>query len=292
MNWFNKLERKFGRYAIKNLMHYIVILYGIGLLLWMTSPYIYLKWLCLDAAAIMRGQVWRLFTFLLYPPALASWQVGGSLLGGAQSILELLIAVIVLRVYYNLGRVLENVWGSFRFNLFFFTGIAGQILAALVAWLVFGQPILMTTGYLNASLFLAFAVCFPEMEFLLFFALPVKAKWLAVLEAFLYLYDFIKGSASMRCAILISLANVIIFFLLTRNYKRYSPREIKRRNDFKKSIKIQPKGTSRHKCAVCGRTENDGGDLEFRYCSKCEGDYEYCQDHLYTHQHVTGGKNS
>lgn len=291
MNWINKLERKFGRYAIRNLMHYIVILYAVGLLLWMVEPRIYYNWLRLDPGAIMRGQVWRLLTFLLFPPALANWQVG-SVMGGMLSMMELLIAVIILRLYYNLGQVLENVWGSFRFNLFFFTGIVGQILAVMVSWLAFGQQVMVHTGYLNASLFLAFAVCFPEMEFLLFFVLPVKAKWLGIVEAVLYAYDFIKGNASIRCVILFSLANVIIFFLSTRSVRRYAPREIKRRNDFKRNIKIQPRGASRHKCAVCGRTEKDSGDLEFRYCSKCAGDFEYCQDHLYTHQHVTDSRSS
>ncbi|MGL5434220.1 MAG: hypothetical protein ACRDBO_02310 [Lachnospiraceae bacterium] len=292
MTLINKLERKLGKFAIRNLMHYIVILYAIGLMIWMISPGIYLQYLCLDAAAIMRGQVWRLFTFLLFPPSLASWQVGGGLMSGMQSMLELLIAIVVLRLYYNLGRTLENIWGTFRFNLFFFIGVIGQIVATLVAYLVFNQWILMTTGYINASLFLAFCLCFPDVEFLLFFALPIKAKWLAAVQTAMYLYDFIKGDTSMRWAIVISLANVIIFFLMTRSYKRYSPKEIKRKSDFRKNVRIRPVGAPRHKCAVCGRTEKDGDDLEFRYCSKCEGDYEYCQDHLYTHQHVTQDQGS
>ena len=84
-----------------------------------------------------------------------------------------------------------------------------------------------------------------------------------------------------------SLINIIVFFAITRNYKRYAPKEIRRQKQFKKEVKIVPKAASRHKCAVCGRTEKDGAELEFRYCSKCEGSYEYCQDHLYTHKHVT-----
>ncbi len=292
MNLISKMERKFGRYAIRNLMYYIIIMYSIGLLIWMVNPGIYIVYLRLDAAKIMQGQIWRLFTFLLFPPSLASWQVGGGLMSGLISFVDLMIAILILRVYYNLGRTLENIWGAFRFNLFFFTGVIGQILAALIAWLVFHQQIFMTTGYINASIFLAFALCFPEAQFLLFFVLPVKAKWLAIVEALIYLYDFINGTASIRCAIVISLANVIIFFLLTRNFKRYSPKEIKRKSDFKKGMKIIPPGMARHKCAVCGRTEKDGEDLDFRYCSKCEGDYEYCQDHLYTHQHVSKDHSS
>lgn len=286
MKVINKLERKFGRFAIKNLMYYITILYGIGLLIWMVNPNIYLVYLSLNPAAIMQGQVWRLFTFMLFPPSLASWQISGSLMSGLGAIFDLMIAFLMLRLYYNLGRVLENLWGSFRFNLFFFTGVIGQILAAFIAFYVFRQPTFVTPGYINASLFLAFAACFPNVEFLLFLALPVKAKWLALIDVAIYLYDFINGNMAMRCAILLSLANVIIFFVLTRNVARYSPKEIKRKRDFKQGVKIKPMGSARHKCAVCGRTEKDGEELEFRYCSKCEGDYEYCQDHLYTHQHV------
>ena len=117
--------------------------------------------------------------------------------------------------------------------------------------------------------------------------LPVKAKWLAVAESAVYLYSFIFGGAAERCELVVSLANILIFFLMTRNYRRYAPKEIRRKNNFKKETKILPKGSTRHRCAVCGRTELDGAELEFRYCSKCEGNYEYCQDHLYTHKHVT-----
>ena len=276
MNFMNKMERKFGRYAIPNLMYYIVILYGIGLVLQLVQPYLYWQYLCLDAKAILHGQIWRIVTFLIYPPAMGSWVFTSVFLG-----------VIALFLYHNLGQTLENIWGPFRFNVFFFMGVLGQVIAALVAYLVFGERIAMTTGFLNFSIFLAFAIYFPDVQFLLFFVLPIKAKWLAVAECAVYLYSFVFGSLSTRVEIAISLANVIIFVLMTRNYKRYAPKEIKRRKDFKREVKILPQGKTRHRCAVCGRTEQDGDHLEFRYCSKCEGNYEYCQDHLYTHQHVT-----
>ena len=112
--------------------------------------------------------------------------------------------------------------------------------------------------------------------------IPVKAKWLAIAETAVYVYSFIRGSASIRCEIVLSLLNVILFVLMTRNYQRYSPKEIKRKRDFKAKMKVISKGRSIHKCAICGRTEEDNPDLEFRYCSKCAGGLEYCQDHLYT----------
>lgn len=276
MKFFNDFERKYRKYAIPDLMKYITVCYGAGLVLWLWNPMFYLKYLSLDPAAIMHGQVWRLVTFLIFPPALGNWRLTSPFIG-----------VIGLFMYYSLGQTLERVWGAFRFNVFFFAGVLGQILAAMVAYLVFRQPLLMTTGFLNFSIFLAFAIYFPDVQFYLFFVLPIKAKWLAVAECAVYLYSFIFGNISTRVELVISLANVIVFFLMTRNFNRYAPKEIKRKNDFKKNVKIRPQGATRHKCAVCGRTEFDDENLEFRYCSKCEGNYEYCQDHLYTHQHVT-----
>lgn len=275
MKFFTEWERKYRKYAISNLMHYITILYAAGLVTAILAPGFYERYLCLDMAAVFRGQVWRLVTFLAYPPAFGSWVFS-----------QVFFGILALYVYYSLGQTLENIWGAFRFNVYFFMGVLGQILAALIGYLVFHQRWILTTGYLNASIFLAFAMYFPDARFLLFFVLPIKAKWLAVAESAVFLYSFIFGNAATRCTIAASLANVIIFFLMTRNYRRYAPAEVKRRQKYKNEAKILPKGQTRHQCAVCKRTELDGADLEFRYCSKCAGSYEYCQEHLYTHQHV------
>lgn len=281
MKFFYELERKYQKYAIQNLMYYIVILYGVGLVLYIAQPYFYWQYLSLDPAAILHGQIWRIVTFLVYPPAI-----------GSMKMTSVFVGVIALFMYYSLGQTLENIWGAFRFNVFFFMGVIGQVLACLVVYLLLGERVIMTTGFLNFSIFLAFAIYFPDAQFLLFFVLPIKAKWLAVAECAVYLYSFVFGSLSTRLEIIMSLANVIIFILLTRNNnksnRRYAPNEIRRRQNFKKEpAKIVTPGKARHRCAVCGRTELDDPNLEFRYCSKCEGDYEYCQDHLYTHKHVT-----
>lgn len=276
MKFLNKMERKFGRYAIRNLMYYIMILYGAGIIIQLMNPMFYWQWLSLDASAILRGQVWRIFTFICYPP-----------IEGSLSLQGLLFNALALYLYYSLGNTLERVWGAFRFNVYFFMGVVCHVVASLIGYLLFKQSWYLTTTYLNFSLFFAFAAVFPNMEFLLFFVLPVKAKWLALFDGIFFLYGFMFGGASTRCEILLSLANFLIFFLMTRNLSRINPKEIKRKQDFKKGVKILPYGKTHHKCAVCGRTEEDGEDLEFRYCSKCEGDFEYCQDHLYTHQHVT-----
>lgn len=284
MNFFYKMERKFGRYAIRNLMYYIMILYGIGIVIQMLYPMLYWQYLCLDAPSILRGQVWRIVTFLLFPP-MGSMAPLGSSAGSLFS--DLLFNGIALSLYYSLGMNLERTWGAFRFNVYFFMGVLGHVLAALVGYLVFGQRWILTTVYLNFSLFFAFAAVYPNLEFLLFMVLPVKAKVLAIVDGIFFAYSFLMGNMADRCAIVLSLANFLVFFLMTRNTGRVSPREIRRRQEFKRQAKIIPKGGTRHRCAVCGRTEADGEDLEFRYCSKCAGNLEYCQDHLYTHRHVT-----
>ncbi len=284
MKFFQKMERRFGRYAIRNLMYYIMLLYAAGLVLQIVMPGIYWNWLSLNARAILHGQIWRIVTFLIYPPVSMS-SVGAA---PASMLSDLLFNGIALSLYYSLGTTLERTWGAFKFNVYFFMGVIGHVLAALIAYVFFGHMLLLTTTYLNLSLFFAFAAMYPDLQFLLFMVIPVKAKVLAIFDGIFFAYGFIVGNAAERCAIALSLLNFLIFFLMTRNLNRYSPKEIRRKKEFRTQTKIIPQNGTRHRCAVCGRTEKDGENLEFRYCSKCAGGLEYCQDHLYTHQHVTG----
>ena len=141
-----------------------------------------------------------------------------------------------------------------------------------------------------------------NVQFLLFFLIPVKVKYLAIFYAVIYVVEIIQtftfGLYDIGIAILISLVNFLIYFFSTRNYKQYKPREIKRRRNFKKEIKKTSnrgkvvsfngrKTVTMHKCTICGKTELDDEELEFRFCSKCDGNYEYCTDHLFTHEHKT-----
>ena len=274
MNLLNRLERKFGKYAIPNLMYYVVILYAIGMFVQMFAPMFYIQYLMLDASAILRGQIWRIITFMIWPPSSS-----------------LFFNLLAIYLYYNLGITLERVWGTFRFNVYFFMGILGHVLAALLIYLLTGNVYRLTTDYLNSSLFFAFAATFPDMQFYLFFAIPIKAKWLAIFDGAYFLYGLMFGGMADRIAIIMSLLNFLIYFLMTRGGK-YNPKEIRRKQQFHAQMREAsqpPKQGWRHRCAVCGRTDADDPNLVFRYCSKCEGDYEYCQDHLYTHQHVTRG---
>lgn len=285
MNWLTKLERKFGRYAIPNLMYYIIILYGLGFILELVNPYFYYQYLSLDAAAILSGQVWRIITFIIQPPSSSA-----------------IFMIFALYLYYMIGKELERAWGAFRFNLYFFAGVLFHVIAAFIVYFVTGLSLPLDTWYLNLSLFFAFAALYPNVQFLLFFIIPVKVKWLAWLDGLYFIYTIIQaflpaygGSVygfiyhANAIAAAVSLLNFIIFFLGSRNMNQYSPKQVKRKKEFQKKMRPTNNvyaGGARHRCAVCGRTELDNPDLEFRYCSKCNGNYEYCQDHLFTHIHV------
>lgn len=273
MKFLYKLERKFGKYAIPNLMYYVVLMYLLGVILNLINPYFYYTYLALDPGAILRGQVWRIVTFLICPPSSG-----------------IFFNLLMMYLYYTLGTTLERTWGTFRFNLYFFMGVLGHIAASLLIYLIFGQTVPLTTYYLNESLFLAFAATFPEMMFYFFGLIPIKAKWFAIFIGASFVYDFIIGGPVIRIAIGVSLLNFLVFFLMTRNYQRINPRVVIRRQAFRQEMKQAEAVKIRqghHRCAVCGRTELDDPNLEFRYCSQCEGDVEYCMDHLYTHKHIT-----
>jgi hypothetical protein len=272
MGFLEKLERKIGRYAIKNLMMYLTVLYSIGFAISLINIEIYYNYLSLDISKILSGQVWRILTWTMYAPD--------------QSIF---FGAIMLYLYYNLGSNLERVWGSFRFNLYMFMGYFFLIVGAFVLYAIYGDFVSyypLTPDSLNMSIFLAFAVTYPEMSFYVYFVLPIKAKYLAFVYLLIEAYSFIMGGVITKVSIGLSLFNFVIFYLLTRNWYRISPKSIAGRAKFKKAAKIRPAGESIHKCAVCGRTEKDDDTLEFRFCSKCKGNLEYCSDHLYTHIHV------
>lgn len=293
MKWLDKLERKFGRYAIHNLMLYVVILYAVGFVLQYLPGNFYENYLSLDVNMVFKGQVWRLITFIIQPPSTSP-----------------LFVLLVLYFYYIIGRQLEMAWGAFRFNVYYFTGILFHIIAAVLAYVilsflgksvvdVFGGAFAMGTTYLNLSLYFAYATMYPDHKVYILMFIPMKVKWLAIADAVLFaipiIAAFLPGAGILlrtsALEAIVSILNFVIFFFATRQMRRFSPKEIKRKKKYKNEIKkarehVQYANGAKHKCAVCGRTELDDETLEFRYCSKCNGNYEYCQDHLFTHEHV------
>ncbi|MEG0962616.1 MAG: hypothetical protein RSD28_06375 [Lachnospiraceae bacterium] len=274
MNFLNKMERKWGKYAISNLTFWLIGTYVVGFIIRYTMPAVQ-SMLTLEPYYILHGQIWRLVSWLLIPP-------------GA----NLIFLIFFLACYYFIGTSIEQALGTFRYNVYLLGGILISIIAAFVLYginyLVTGAPMLMggyfQTTYVNMSLFLTFAVLFPNMEFRLYFLIPIKAKWMGILELLWVVLAFFGTNWAGKAAIIASLLNFLVFYFGTRNYKQISPKEIHRKQVYRQQMR-QAAGATKHKCAVCGRTEKDGEDLEFRFCSKCDGNYEYCQDHLFTHKH-------
>ena len=291
MNQHNGLRRKLEKYAIPNLTLYLIICYGIGYLMQYLVPAGY-QYLMLDPFLVLKGQVWRLVTWILIPPDSSN----------------IFFVLITLYLYYSLGGLLERIWGTYKYNVYLFSGLLFTILGAFVlcgySVLMGAQPTMYTglyllnngsavyfgqfsTYYINMSIFLAFAVCYPNMELLLYFIIPIKVKWFGILYGAFIVLSFLQTNWAGRVAIIASMFNFILFFLMTRNYNKVSPKEIRRKQNFKRQTSQTGRsGITKHKCAICGRTELDGDDLEFRFCSKCDGNYEYCQDHLFTHKHI------
>lgn len=284
MKFIDKLERKFGRFGIPNLTICMIVCYVIGYALMIVNPGI-LNWLSLEPAYILRGQVWRLVTWVLYPPSTSG---------------VLWFAIAVLFFYYPIGTSLERTIGTFKYTLYILSGVIFTILGAFILYFLLGGNVLVgnvfSTYYISLSTFLAYAMCYPDMQVLLMFIIPVKMKWMAIFYVVIVVYEMIQyimaGAWYLVIPIVASLLNFIIFYFGTKDFSRYNPKEVHRRNEFRRAMEPQGRmksgsgSVTKHKCAICGRTELDDPNLEFRFCSRCNGNYEYCQDHLFTHTHV------
>lgn len=292
--YMSKFEKKFGKYAISNLTAILIMCYVAGYIIQFINEDLLLL-LTLNPYKILRGQIWRLVTWIIVPP---------SSLG--------IFTILMLFFYYSIGNALERTWGVYRYNVYIFSGILFTIIASFVAMFIcnvmYGdlfattevEELVFTTGstlfstyYVNMSIMLAFAATFPNAEVLLMYIVPVKMKWMGLIYAGYLLLDFTQGVDNpvydifKRCAIAASVVTFVVFWLTSRNSLHMSPAQVKRRAKFHKEVRhtVTPK-MSGHKCAICGQTNEDNENLEFRYCSKCNGNYEYCQNHLFTHEHV------
>lgn len=282
MNFLTKLERKYGKFAIPNLTLILIGGFVLGYLIAIGQPDA-LNIISLNPARIMQGEIWRLITWIVMPP------------GGVS-----IFIIITLMFYYYVGRTLENNWGDFRYTLYVLSGILFTDIGMVGTYLVLkmtGQAEMAeffamysdtSTYYLCMSLFLAFAFMFPDAQVLLYFIIPIKIKWLGYLDiAYLIVailsYGMMGYYAGM-VAVITSVLNFILFYFLTKGKKGMSPAQRKRKRAYKREVR-QTQILTRHKCAICGQTEEDDPSLEFRYCSQCKGNYEYCNKHLFTHPH-------
>ena len=283
MNWMDKLERKWGRHAVANLSRYFVLAQVIGYVVQLTAPGL-MSYMNFDMGSILHGQIWRIVTWIFTPTA--SLDVFG---------------ILFLFCVLMWGSSLESMLGTLRMNVFLWGSvilcdIVGAIVYVVTRILLgYGFSPYLSTYYILMSMLLALAMCMPEGEVRLYFVLPIRMKWMAFVYGLFIAWDIVSylrvGLWVGVVPIVASLLNFVIFYFSTRDMNRYNPKEIHRRQQFKKAVAPSrtgsgPNGIAKHKCAICGRTEKDDPNLEFRFCSKCNGNYEYCQDHLFTHKHV------
>ncbi len=301
---WNKLEKSIGKFAIPRLINYLIGGYAVGYLfefLAQALGFSFITYLTLEPYYIIHEfQIWRVITWVLIAPQQ-----------------NILFALIMMFFYWQLGTVLEQTWGTFKFNVYIFGGIIFTVIGAFLLYGIYfalnGAPSMIgayfSTYYINMSIFLAFALSYPDMQILLYFIIPIKMKWMAVVYGVLIFFEFFSVGWAGRVAIIASLLNFLIFFVTTRNWHSISPKEFARKQRYRQAtgqgfggyagfgkqdrpgqqerqVQRPKEPVGRHKCAICGRTDVSNPELTFRFCSKCNGNYEYCNDHLFTHPHI------
>ena len=267
------------RFGIPNLMRVIVIgnvAVYVLMLLTQANDANALSFLTFNLNALLHGEVWRLVTFVFVPAYSSPFAL-----------------LISLYFYYWIGSTLERQWGTAKFNLYYISGALLTVLGVVLASLITGNPYLTAagTGYVNLSMFFAFAFLFPDTTVLLFFILPVRMKWLAYLDGALFAFDIIKAIGAHNWAgvvlPIVALLNFAVFiwpevhYLKERAKYQNSRKTVQFRQAQQQQAKQAQQQGYRHKCAVCGRTDTDYPDLQFRYCSKCVGYHCFCQDHIF-----------
>ncbi|MBQ2961027.1 MAG: hypothetical protein IJE09_07385 [Oscillospiraceae bacterium] len=232
----------------------------------------FLQYIVFDPALIMRGQVWRIVSFMFFPPNTG------------------LLALLVFYFYYWIGSILEREWGSGPFTVFFFSGVLLTVIYGFVMYFAFNTRVMLDSSYIYLSMFFSFAAMYPDMQVLFMFIIPVRMKFLALVDAVFFVISVLGNPFPVNLLPLVALLNFFIF--CGDDLKALLPRKKSQStiNFRKESARIRYEQQSKlynHKCAVCGKTDVDYPDLEFRYCSRCEGYHCFCSEHINNHIHFT-----
>ncbi len=263
---------KHPHFGVPNLMKYIAIGNVFFWLAGTLNPML-LSYLAYDPALILQGQVWRLISFMFLPPS------------------DGILALVVIYFYYWIGKTLEEHWGTPQFNIYFFSGVLLTVLYGFAAYFLFHQRFVMTAQYIYLSMFFSFAALFPDLQVLLFFIIPIKMKYLAWFDAAFFVLGVISSPFPANLLPVVAILNFLIFcggdLLASRRPYKTSASAVNFRKESRRIRKEQEAQLYRHKCAVCGRTDQDYPELEFRYCSRCQGYHCFCEDHINNHIHFT-----
>ncbi len=256
MDFISKLEKRFGGLAIPNLTLYLMLIQAIGVVMLMKGLARY-EDLVLVGGLVEVGQWTRLLSFMMIPKTLSPFWL-----------------FFAFYIFYLIGSSLEREWGAFRYNLYILTGYLLTISMSFIA-----PSAVITNYFFLGGIFLAFATLFPNIEFRLFFILPVKVKWLGWLTVAVYLWVLLAADAGSRLCVVAAFANYLLFFgkAFFANLKAGQ-----RRKAFHAERTIAAEQPM-HRCAECGASDKSDPELDFRYCSTCGKCY--CEKHLRTHAH-------
>ena len=280
MRAFNKWVDRFcfnhPNFGIPNLMLYVVI--G-NVIVWLFSMMdntgMLTTFLAFDPALILKGQVWRLITFIFIPNSSGFW------------------ALLFFYFYYWIGGTLENQWGTPRFNIFVFSGVVLTIIYGFVVYLITGVSYQVGAYYIYMSMFFSFATLFPDMQVLLFFVIPIKIKWLAYIDAAYFVLSIFTMPFPIDLLPLVAMLNYFVFFgdellrVISPNRVRYAKKTVKFKSEVNKIRREQDNAPFTRKCAVCGKTDAQYPNMEFRFCSRCAGYHCFCPEHINSHVHFT-----
>ena len=260
------------RFGIPNLMRYIAIGNVFFWLLGLVNPTL-ISYMSFSPGRVLQGEIWRLISFFFIPESFN------------------ILGLITIYFYYWIGSTLERQWGPGLFTIYFFSGALLTMLYGILMTVLGYAGYSYTPTYVYLAMFFAFAVYYPDVQILLFFILPIKIKYLAYLNAAFFVYGMIVNPFPVNLLPLIAMLNFIIYcggeLLQRMGIRRSTPSAINFRRESKRIRKEQAQALYRHKCAVCGRTERDHPELEFRYCSRCQGYHCFCEEHINNHIHFT-----
>ena len=284
-SWLDRFCYKHPRLGIPNLMLIIVIGNIVVYMMDLFSNGAFSAMLYFEPFYIFRGQIWRLITFVFVPMSSSSP----------------FFFVLSLYFYWWIGSTLEREWGTTKFTVYYAMGVILNILYGIITYLLpFMGSGVVTMDYVNLSLFFAFATLYPDMRVIPIIFLPffsVKIKWLAWIDAALFAFSMISSFLRLDIAggllPVIAILNYLLFFwsdltgFVRRTTQRAKYQSSRQTINFKSATrKAQQEKGYIHKCAVCGKTDTDYPDEEFRYCSKCNGYYCYCSEHIHNHVHI------
>ncbi|MEN1681849.1 MAG: hypothetical protein AAGJ46_19890 [Planctomycetota bacterium] len=274
MKLLDRLEKRFGGYAVENSTLVVIVGQVIVFLAQYSQPggaADLFERLQLDPSKVLAGEVWRLVTFMFLAP-LHEWP---------------LFVFFFWYLFYLMGTALEQAWSVFRYNLFCGISYVALVGSAFLAHALAPGLGVANNDYLYGSIFLAFARLFPDFQLMLFFLIPIKIKWLALLQWIGYGLTFAvalnAGDWYIPLTIAAAVANYFLFFGgdIVRDIRHGHRRNVWRAKALKTSEKLS------HECRVCGLTSDMAPKTAFRYCSKCAGQACYCPDHIKDHEHVT-----